>query len=316
MTFLDEASLEVLKQLRCLMQHSPDNLLLTPPKGYKRGMDIYAMTAMIEVMANVMRLFKKAHGIYPDIVNPKGFNQKIFYRKFFEPILVEKIGNKLNTSFFIPDKLQAVLSCPKVLWRSANNALPENDALPAGYYYLKANHGSNFYRSIQYPLAAQDRLALELECKRWLNSSYGLNTGEWWYNVFKKEIFIEQDVSPNMESISFNFFVAAGNVVYVGMHLKQTNEELYLDSELNPIHDAPVKNKFLNIVQSFKQETIDNLKFYAAEIGAQFSFVRVDFFVDAEEKIYLAELTMSPGNGLSQRPMDFDVRLGALWVLD
>jgi hypothetical protein len=317
MNSLDEAFLEVLKQLGFIFDSATENQLLKKNlKAFKRGIDFYSMTALVDVMANAMRLFKNAHGAYPNIHHPLGFNEKIFYRKFFEPLLVGKVGNKLETASLIPDSLRSVLSCSKVLWRSASNLLPANDDLPAGHYYLKSNHGSNFYQPIRYPLTIQGRLMLEAECKRWLSSSYGINTGEWWYNVFKKEIFIEEDVSSGQPSMSFNFFVTAGRVVYIGLHLKHTDEELYLDSELKPIHHNANEEKFIRLITSFKKETIENLKWYATQIGAHFSFVRVDFFVGANEKIYLAELTLSPADGLSKRPPGFDENLGALWNLE
>lgn len=316
-TLIDEATTEALKQLRYLTESASENLLLKKlPKDYRRGVDVYSMSAMLKVMANAMCLFKNAHGIYPDIVKPKGFNQKIFYRKFFEPLLAGKVGNKLSTAFFIPENLRTQLHCPKVVWRSSTPVLPNNHVLAAGYYYLKANHGSNCYRQIQYPLTDHDKQLLEAECQDWLKLSYGTSSGEWWYNVFKKEVFIEEDVSPNSTSYSFNFFVAHGRVVYICMHSKQTDEELYFDGEFKPIHDNANKDRFMGIVNAFKTETLANLKAYAAQIGAQFSFVRVDFFIGLAEEIYLAELTLSPGNGLPQRPAGFDEHLGELWHLD
>lgn len=317
MNVIDEATLEAMRQLGVLVtsvEHNP--LLQKPAADYKRGIDIYSMASMITIMSNAMRAYKSVHDVYPDILNPQGFNQKILYRKFFEPLLIGKVGNKLATSFFIPDELRTALTCPPLVWRSEQHFLPANDAVKPGHYYLKANHGSNFNRAIQYPLTSEQRLDLEAETQRWLNSTYGVRSGEWWYNVFKKEIFIENNISPDQPAISFNFFVTAGKVVYICMHLKQTNEELYLDDDFLPIHDNANRARFLEIIQALKQDTKEKLKSYAAAIGKSFSFVRVDFFVGSDETVYLAELTFSPGNGLPSRPEGFDERLGVLWILN
>jgi hypothetical protein len=312
----DDAMLQVIQQLNALKSSCEDRLSSKPLLlDYRRGIDIYSMSTLIKVMANTMRAFKSVHGVYPSMLVPQGFNQKIFYRKFFEPLQVGKVGNKLSTSFFIPADLQNDLTCPTLVWRSEEPFLPTNDEIPAGNYYLKANHGSNFYCKIRYPLTQVQRLRLEDECKRWLKSNYGVSFGEWWYNVFKKEVFIEKDISPEKPAISFNFFVVSGEAVFICMHLKQTNEELYLDIEFNPIHDNLNKRKFMRILHSLKQETREKLIMYASKIGAAFSFVRVDFFIDCDEQIYLAELTLSPGNGLVVRPDGFDEKLGDLWKL-
>lgn len=307
----------MMQQLGVLVTTIENNpLLQKPPAEYKRGIDIYSMASVITIMSNAMRAFKSAHDAYPDILNPTGFNQKILYRKFFEPLLFGKVGNKLATGFFIPDDLREVLTCPPLVWRSEKHYLPANDAIEPGHYYLKANHGSNFNCAIQYPLTPAQRLDLEVETARWLNSTYGVRSGEWWYNVFKKEIFIEKNISPNQPAISFNFFVAAGAVVYICMHSKQTNEELYLDDVFQPIHDNANRQRFLEISQALRNDTKEKLKAYAAAIGKDFSFVRVDFFVGSDETIYLAELTLSPGNGLPNRPVGFDQRLGELWIFN
>lgn len=313
---VDDSYNEALKQLSKLMALPNGPFHTQLRKGYQRGIDFYSMSSLIKVLSNSMNVFRKRHGLYPNIVRPQGFNQKIFYRKFFEPILVTYCGNKLKTSSFIPDDIKSELKCPDLLWHSQFPKLPDNDALPAGSYYVKANHGSNFYELVTYPLTIESRALVEKKCSAWLQSSYGLNSGEWWYNVFTKEILIEKNVSPNADSVSLNFFVVKGSIAFICMHLKATDEELYLDSDFNPIEFKSNTEKFHRLIRSLKNETLKQLSLFAQKVGASFSFVRVDFFLGEGEDIYLAELTLSPGNALSFRPRGFDEKLGEWWAFD
>lgn len=174
------------------------------------------MAAVTRSMAN----YRKAHGCYPNLLAPAGLNEKIIWSKFFSPLKIPESGNKLLTASFIPQELAQRLQTPEVLWRSSKPVLPANSDIQPGDYYLKTNHGSNMYRRIQYPLTSDDRLQLETLCRVWLDTDYGLADGEWWYNAFRKEIFIERDVVGTPYSISYNIFVFHGNIESIVLHQK------------------------------------------------------------------------------------------------
>ena len=55
---------------------------------------------------------------------------------------------------------------------------------------------------------------------------------------------------------------------------------------------------------------------YESGIKRRFSFVRVDFLLGDDERLYLSELTFSPGNGNLRWPGEMDAQFGALWNLD
>ena len=156
--------------------------------GYLRGMDFYAPLKFYRVLANAMLHYKKAHGVYPNLVRPQGFSEKVFWFKFFGEVKVPESGNKLLTGHFIPAHMRHLISCPQIVWHAMQPTLPKNHELPAGSYYLKASHGSNMFKKIQYPLADQERIVLESVCQQWLTYPFGIETGEWWYNSFDKEI--------------------------------------------------------------------------------------------------------------------------------
>lgn len=284
-----------------------------PAKGHLRGIDFYTPTQLLWVVANAMRDYRNVHGCYPNLLQPGGFNEKVFWFKFFGELRVPQAGDKLAIRQMLPASLQGRVRCLPVVWQSPHPSLPDNDTLPAGVYYLKANLGSGLFKRITYPLSPDDRLALEQEAKGWLASEFGLSDGEWWYQTFTPILFLEQSVAGDADSISWNFYTLNGQVPMIGMFIKHADgrySSTWLDaqfqrlphqSDLNPVdHDGPPVGG---------QEMLA----LAREIGASFNAVRVDFLQGDDGLPYLCELTFAAGNALTRRHRDVEHLLGDPW---
>jgi len=183
-----------------------------------------------------------------------------------------------------------------------------------GRYYLKASHGSGMFEKIRYPLSDNEFSSLERTCEQWLRREFGLTTGEWWYNTFAKEILIEEQVGSEDESVSWYFYVFDGVVGHITAHRKSDlgGEFTWFNGnfEVSPYQDP----KFARIDNiCLTQDTKNKLKHYASVIGRQFGFVRVDFLVDGDEKIYLGEMTFSPARAHNSFPSELQAHLGNLW---
>ena len=189
------AYFETFKQLIFIKLSNTSSYEKSARTGYLRGIDFYAPLNFCSVLANALLNYKKVHGVYPNLVTPQGFSEKVFWFKFFGEVKVPETGNKLLTERFIPEHIRHLISCPQIVWHAKHATLPKNDEIPAGSYYLKASHGSNMFKKIQYPLTDHERVVLELTCHQWLAYSYGIETGEWWYNSFEKEILIEKNIT-------------------------------------------------------------------------------------------------------------------------
>lgn len=290
-----------------------------PREGHLRGIDFYKEDELIRAMTVTMTMFRKKHGVFPNLVNPVGFNEKIIWSKFFAEFKVPESGNKLLTYTFIPPDIQQVVQCPRIRWHSTRAILPGNDEIPPGYYYLKSNHGSNMFERIRYPLTDDQRAELERQCEQWLSNAFGLNDGEWWYNCFPREILIEDDVTNGSESISINLFIFGGKIESIALHLKSqaagSMEEKVarLDSDFN-YHPEFSRNSTLEL-PPLSWHIKDEMKLCASKIGEQSRFVRVDFFLGQNEDFYLGEVTFTPNNGMVRRPRKLELHLGEQWIL-
>lgn len=289
--------------------------------GFMRGIDFYSAPALEHAFARALGAYRLRFGRYPDIAHPERLNEKIIWRKFFGEFKVPEAGNKLLTAHFLPEEARSLVKVPEIVWHAPYPALPDNHAIPPGDYYLKANHGCGMYRRIRYPLTPDLKRELQALCHRWLRDPYGLYDGEWWYNVFKKEILLERDVCGSDGSTSWNLFVIHGRLESIalihkpsrftpGASLKTRMDPNFRVPEDVMAHPGPKLD-----APEISTDAQARLRTAAELVGAQFDFVRVDFLLDADENVYLNEVTFTPGNGLIRRAEALEVGLGRKWVL-
>ncbi len=304
----------IVKRIKAL-PHSPFHKV--PRIGYLRGIDFYKGSLLISTLGFAMCDYRRSHGVYPNLLKPTYFDEKLFKLKLFTEIKVPESGNKLLTSRFIPEDLKTSISVAKIIWHSPIAKLPHNNEIIPGDYFLKASHGAGMFKKIRYPLPRDQFIRLEETCEKWLENKFGLATGEWWYNTFQKEILIEELVGTENYSISWQFYTFDGVIGFIIAHRKIESDyigEFSLFDEGFEVLEYP---KMGRPVKDFclTQDTKNQLRRYASLIGKQFRFVRVDFLVDDNQKIYLGELTFCPGNAANLFFNDeLQAHYGSLWL--
>lgn len=296
---------------------SPFNKI--PRDGHLRGIDFYSRKELIRAVATTITNYKLAHGRQPDLLLPKTFNEKICWSKFFREFRIPDSGNKLRTSSFIPQHLHDTITCPKIIWHSSKPQLPSNQQISAGVYYLKASHGSGMVKRVSFPLRIEDRLELEAIAKKWLNTPFGIDTGEWWYGVFEKELILEEAVGGEESTTTFNFHVFAGEVAMISCYKKNLSGAgadlaLLLDPKFNVLPFCAEEAEPMCELP-FSMEAGLKLRHIAGSIAKQFEYARVDFLLDEQERPFLGEVTFTPGDGRYRWPANLDSELGSKWAL-
>ncbi|MFW9617511.1 ATP-grasp fold amidoligase family protein [Aquabacterium sp.] len=283
-------------------------------EGYGRGIDHYRPEQLTWVVATAFKRFKAEFNHYPNIARPCTFNDKVMWFKFLGEIKIPESGNKLATGSFIPPSLRDQLTCVPLVWHGHSASLPQNHELPAGVYYLKASHGSGMFERICYPLSSEQRCRLLAIADEWLKRPFGLDDGEWWYNVFTPQLILEHSVTGENDSISWNFYVLNGEVPMVGLFLKSGATGQSYSTWLGPDFQPLPWQAAMPLVPSYEigQRQHDMLR-YALEIAKPFSAVRVDFLQGSDDRVYLCELTFSPGNAMTQRAPEVESMLSAPW---
>src|SRR5205085_5270859 len=90
-----------------------------PPDGAMRGVDFYSATALMRALALCALLFKVKHGYLPNLVSPATFSEHIFLRKFFAPLPIPSLADKLEAYDYV--KARVGFEClPSVVWIGDN----------------------------------------------------------------------------------------------------------------------------------------------------------------------------------------------------
>lgn len=290
----------------------------TPPTGFMRGIDYYDRKRLIRTVADVLAWYRSGSGRFPDLIEPRLFSEKLIHALFFAEMKVPESGNKSLTARFIPTRLDGAVRCPSIVWRSRRATLPPNHHIAAGVYYLKTNHGSSMVRRVVYPLSRSARISLEWTFSRFLRADYGEDMGEWWYNVFDREVILEEAVCLKDPPTTLLFFVVSGEVVLICADRKsldagRVTQTLLLDPDFNVRGVQKTSDQRLShfdLSADLKHRT----KAIAREIGAGFSSIRVDLLVGDDGQIYLNEITHASNGGFPFHDAQLDLEMGTKWV--
>lgn len=287
-----------------------------PPQGYLRGIDHYSAAGFPTVIITATTQFYNVHQRFPNIVSPQRYSDKIFWAKFFRPLKVPETGNKLLTASFIPDDAKDLVRCPPIVWHSPTARVPRAGEIKPGTYYLKANLGADRYRRVTYPISDAEAEALDAEFAVYLANDYNWWRGEWWYNVFPRELLLEPAIGSAEFTTSWNFLVIAGEIELIIVYQKLgggASRKSYFSPGFDPLPEQDGSPPAVIELPSAKAR--ERMIAAARAIGAPLRFVRVDFLLDDDDEPYLGELSFAPGNAVARLSDELDLKLGLAWDL-
>jgi TupA-like ATPgrasp len=254
-------------------------------------------------------------GKLPDVRNPKGFNEKIAWRKLFQrnprfTILADKYLAKrevekcIGAEYIIP-----------TLWAGEDPCnIPFERLDPP--YVIKPNHASGghvFIRSraqVSGPTILNPVLA-HLRIDFWKVHR------EWGYKDIKRLVIVEPWLEPNEGSAlpDYKFFVYDGHVHFIqvdlnrfGHHVRAIFDRHWRELPVTFVYPRPE-------VTPQKPLQLKKMLGIAEKLGAGFDFVRVDLYAPAG-RVFFGEMTFYPEGGLGQfDPPIWDCLFGRPWIL-
>lgn len=252
----------------------------------------------------------KGVGKWPDLREPKTFNEKVLVRKLTDgdPRFVtfsDKVKAKGAVASIIGDKY-----ITPTLWSGTKI----NDAARSlrGRMVLKANHASNRMIFIKDGGTADwddiDRKG------RAMLTDWTPHVHEPWYNKIERALLIEPFIGGEQSPDDYKFFVFNGVVQMIQVdegrfsgHTRalMTHDWSMIDGSLKFRRpDKPPK----------RPKHLDEMLELAKTLGGDFSFVRVDFY-DLDDGPRFGEMTFSPGGGIEKfTPHALDQRVGEYWA--
>ncbi|MDQ2931277.1 MAG: hypothetical protein M3Y05_10735 [Gemmatimonadota bacterium] len=265
--------------------------------------------------ARIARRYYRAYGRLPRLFPPRSYSEKIQHRKLFDrrPYLSET-ADKFAVRAYAERILGEDLA-PRIHYRTTDPSSIPFDDLPKRFV-VKATHGSGWQRIVS-DRDALDRDALIATCAQWLISDYSWQYEEPFYSNIPPQIIVEEFLDDGTgrspSDIKLLVFNQRVRVVQIDAGRYDDHRRAFFDADWNrlPIYDTivPLEGRI------DPPTRLGDLIRSAEALGRDTDFVRVDCY-QVGERIYLGEMTHTPGSGLSLLyPLSWDDRWGEMWEM-
>lgn len=260
-------------------------------------------------------LFRRTHGTWPDLQNPKTFSEKVQWRKLHDRRgTLTLFADKYRVRSYVESKIGARYLA-NTYWASESAQTLPFDELPRSFV-LKANHGTRWNILVK-DKSQHDRAELIATLDAWLHSRYPPEHGEWGYLKVKPLAFAEEFLATRTGEIpvDFKFFVFNGTVRMIQVDLERftAHSRCLYDADWNLF---PAVMGYPRGKGYPPPENLPEMIECARKLADGIDFVRVDLY-NVDGRIVFGELTNYPGGGLEKfTPASFDAQVGAWWKLD
>lgn len=253
-------------------------------------------------------------GRWPDLDNPKTFNEKLQWLKLYNRKPEYTImADKVKAKEWVAERIGQEYIIPTLgVWDDPDDI--DFDALP-DQFVLKCNHNSGTGMYICKDKSKMDVEAVKKGLRKGLKENYFLHGREWPYKNIPRKILAEKfmvdesgtdlkdykifnfDGEPEIIEVDYDRFVNHCRNVY-------DKEWNYIEMEI----EYPSKRSR----QIARPEHFEQMLELARKLSKGIPHVRTDFY-SIEGKLYFGEMTFFHGSGHEHfRPEDWDERLGKL----
>lgn len=290
------------------------------PPGSLRGIDYYDDHTLSLAMARSLARFFSCHGRWPALAPPVSYNDKLYCAKFFMPMPMPSLADKRHVAEVIPPAFQGRVRPLPIAWSAPLANLPGDEALAAGPWWMKANHGSGMNLLLDWPPTAAVRADAEILGARWLQTDYGAAAGEWWYATVPRSLMLVQDIGADGQSFDCKFAMIHGRIRYLLVAF-----DLPDGQRARVFHDplAATRGDWQPLAIQLQASptppvpppaALSTMCDFACAVGAGFEQVRVDLLHAPDGTVHLTELTFCDMDARARfTPPSFDAALGATW---
>lgn len=260
--------------------------------------------------------YRRVFGEFPDLKNPRTFNEKICYRKINPQPIYSVLSDKIAARDYVAHTIgeQYLVPCYAI----------ESEPTPATYsalpesFVMKANHGFGYNLLVRdkadHPFPQIYNLG-----QHWLGQDFYDVCREAHYRQIKPRLIFEKllldDLGNIPKDFKFHCFQREGEepVVFIEVtHDRFTNYKVDFynqDWELVEIRRPEVSTG-----QAMpRPQQLDEALELALKLANGFSYVRVDFYL-VGDAIYFGEMTFTPTAGLTKfKDRETDHRWGNLF---
>lgn len=253
---------------------------------------------------------------FPNIVNPKDYNEKIQWLKLFDQSdLIIRCCDKLTLKEYVKNTVgENFYPATLKIYTDYNNI--NFESLPH-QFVLKTTHDSGSVFLIKNK-SNIDIKKIKANIKKSLNKIYGWRYGEWAYAYISPRFYVEEILNSDSDAPppDYKFHCVNGKVEwlqYIYDRGINTTEVIVLpDGTITPIHfDHNMQHG-----QSFViPPNYDQMLSLAEKLSQPFKYVRVDMY-NILGKIFVGEMTFYPlmgcykgdGQVILGKKMNFDLQ--------
>lgn len=285
----------------------------------------------IDIQQDAIQDYITSHSLYygtfrrfPDIVNPTKFTEKIQRRKIIERgSLYVQCADKYAVKDYVAKCVGEKYVIPLLFMTDKPAEIPFW-SMP-NEYVIKATHGCGYniicmdeviqVDDVKYLKKEFGKNKIIEQCINWINSIYGVQTGEWLYRKIKPRIIVEKLIRDSEGNIPKDYRL---HCFHGKVHMIQVDQTLGHHDVVQAFYTREWKKinvyyKRMNPQEIEKPSVLSELVAVAEKLSANFSYVRVDLYLSANQ-VYFGELTFYPVAGfIPFVPADYDNLLGDLW---
>ncbi len=284
------------------------------PTKILRFLNLYGFGWLFSDKFCIKFTYYERMGIWPNLDNPKTFNEKLNWLKLNDrnpeyTIMVDKYKCKE----YVAEKIGKGHAVPLIgVWDN-----PEDinfDLLP-NRFVIKCNHNSGRGMYICQDKSKINITKIKSELRKGLKQDYFYYSREWPYKNVEKKIIAEQFLMDNENDAltDYKFFCFNGQprICYIGKDNSNMATSDFFDMDFKRLN---LRMKDPNSdVPPTKPECFDEMIRYAKILSRDIPFVRVDFYY-VNKVVYVGELTFFHNGGFSiMNPPEWDEKLGS-WI--
>lgn len=254
---------------------------------------------------NHWRLYRMIHVLmfletrsFPDLRDPKSFNDKIQWLKLFDQDhLIVQCCDKLNMREFVNANL-GKQHLPELYCEGGDTSSIQLEALP-NKFVLKTNHDSGTV------FLVRNKAEIDWpEIKKDLNSSlsrvFGWEFGEWAYSMVKPRVFAESflgDTNSKTPPADYKFHCSEGKVLWLQyIYDRHNGTKETLVNRDGVVIDNNLDHAMIHSKAFQKPDNFSEMVAICEKLSQRFKYVRVDLY-NINNTVIVGELTFYPLRG-------------------
>lgn len=256
-------------------------------------------------------LFYRITGYWPNIDDPKSFNEKLQFLKLYDHKKVYQImADKYRAKRYIEKRVGKDYVVPTICkWDNVKEISVDN--LPDSFV-IKTNHDSGGV-VVCGNKSDCDINSIKRIIKRSLKTNYWLKGREWAYKYIKPVVFAEKYLDSDLMDYKLMCFNGKVKCLFVCSERNSLDglKVTFYDTDWNILDFERHYPKSKSTIE--KPKELREMIYVAEKLSQDIAFLRVDFYI-VNDHPYVGEMTFYPGNGTEEfKPIEWDYKLGG-WI--